>query len=163
MSGRQLRDPTLVTLVKAAIERHRLPANALQIEVSEASITDAPDAAHAVLAALRSHGVRIGIEDFGTGHSSLSYLRRFNVDTLKIDRSFVLGTPHDPENSAIATAVVALGHGLRLKVVAEGVESLEQAEFLRSLGCDELQGYLLSRPMDPEQVVAWLATQPALA
>jgi len=101
-------------------------------------------------------GVRIAIDDFGTGHSSLSYLKRFDVDTLKIDRSFVRDTPHDPEDSAIATAVIALAHGLRLKVVAEGVESQAQLDFLRAQGCDQAQGYLLSRPLDADAFARWL-------
>jgi EAL domain-containing protein (putative c-di-GMP-specific phosphodiesterase class I) len=102
-------------------------------------------------------GVRIAIDDFGTGHSSLSYLKRFNVDTLKIDRSFVKDTPDDPEDSAIAIAVIALGHGLRLKVVAEGVETSAQVDFLRAQGCDEIQGYLLSRPVDGDAFAHWFA------
>jgi EAL domain-containing protein (putative c-di-GMP-specific phosphodiesterase class I) len=87
----------------------------------------------------------------------LKYLQRFNVDTLKIDRSFVKDTPQNAEDSAIATAVIALGHGLRLKVVAEGVENQAQLDFLRAQGCDELQGYLLSPPMDANAFANWLA------
>jgi hypothetical protein len=101
-------------------------------------------------------GVRVAMDDFGTGYSSLSYLKRFDIDTLKIDRSFVNELPHDPEDSAIATAIVAMGHSLHMKVVAEGVETLEQARFLREMGCDEMQGYLLSRPMPPDAFALWL-------
>ncbi len=122
-------------------------------------LIDDSEAVDGLMARLRTMQVKIAIDDFGTRHSSLSYLKRFTVDTLKIDRSFVCGTPHDAENCAIATAVVALGHGLRLKVVAEGVETHSQAEFLRGLGCDELQGYLLSPPLDPLQFAAWLAAE----
>jgi EAL domain-containing protein (putative c-di-GMP-specific phosphodiesterase class I) len=102
-------------------------------------------------------GVSIAIDDFGTGHSSLSYLKRFDVDTLKIDRSFIKDTPDDAEDSAIAIAVIALGHGLGLKVVAEGVETPAQVEFLRAQGCDELQGYLVSRPVDTAAFARWFA------
>ncbi len=108
------------------------------------------------LGAFSQMGVRVAIDDFGTGHSSLSYLKRFSVDTLKIDRSFVRDTPNDPEDCAIATAIVALAHSLKLKVVAEGVETKDQLAFLRGLDCDEMQGYLLSRPLPPTQLVAWL-------
>ena len=101
-------------------------------------------------------GVKIAIDDFGTGHSSLGYLKRFNDDTLKIDRSFINGIPGDAEDTAIATAVIALGHGLGLRVVAEGVETQAQVEFLRTKGCDEVQGYLLSRPVDAQAFARWL-------
>ena len=97
------------------------------------------------------------MDDFGTGHSSLSYLKRFDIDTLKIDRSFVSELPHDPEDKAIATAIVAMGHSLHMKVVAEGVETPAQAACLRELGCDEMQGYLLSRPLHPAALLAWMA------
>jgi EAL domain-containing protein (putative c-di-GMP-specific phosphodiesterase class I) len=106
-------------------------------------------------------GVRIAIDDFGTGHSSLSYLKRFDIDTLKIDRSFVRDTPDDAEDSAIATAVIALAHGLGLRVVAEGVETPAQVGFLRERGCDEMQGYLLSRPLEPAAFVQWFARREA--
>jgi len=109
------------------------------------------------MAELGHMGVSIAIDDFGTGQSSLRYLKRFNVDTLKIDRSFVKDTPLDTEDSAIAKAVIALGHGLGMKVVAEGVETQEQADFLRTHGCDQLQGYLLSRPIDAAAFVGWFA------
>ena len=110
---------------------------------------------------LGAMGVKIAIDDFGTGHSSLSYLKRFNVDTHKIDRSFVMGTPDDAEDGAIATAVIALGHGLALKVVAEGVERQEQADFLRAQGCDELQGDLLSRPLEATAFAQWFGERGA--
>ena len=107
------------------------------------------------MAELGSMGVSIAIDDFGTGQSSLRYLKRFNVDTLKIDRSFVTDTPVDPEDSAIVEAVIALGHGLGMKVVAEGVETQAQLDFLCAHGCDELQGYLLSRPISADAFAEW--------
>ncbi len=116
-----------------------------------------------IITRLGAMRVRIAIDDFGTGQSSLSYLKRFNVDTLKIDRSFVQGIPFDPEDSTIATAVIALGHGLKLKVVAEGVERQDQADFLRAQGCDELQGYLLGRPLEAAAFFKWYAEQRATA
>jgi EAL domain-containing protein (putative c-di-GMP-specific phosphodiesterase class I) len=118
-----------------------------------------------IMSELGAMGVRIAIDDFGTGHSSLSYLKRFDLDTLKIDRSFVRDTPDDPEDSAIATAVIALAHGLRLNVVAEGVENQAQLDFLRRQGCDQIQGYLLSRPLDADAFARWFVAReaPALA
>ncbi|CAA9587763.1 MAG: diguanylate cyclase/phosphodiesterase (GGDEF & EAL domains) with PAS/PAC sensor(s) [uncultured Thermomicrobiales bacterium] len=107
------------------------------------------DAASTVitLAALRAHGVRVAIDDFGTGFSSLSYLQRLPVDTLKVDRSFINGLGHDQENTAIVEAIITLAHPLGLQVVAEGVETTAQAAQLRALGCELAQGYLYSRPL----------------
>jgi EAL domain-containing protein (putative c-di-GMP-specific phosphodiesterase class I) len=125
------------------------------MELTESMVMEDSEASLATLASLGAMGVRVAIDDFGTGHSSLSYLKRFSVDTLKIDRSFVHDIPDDAEDSAIARAVVALGHSLQLRVVAEGVETEAQAEFLRSLGCDEMQGYLLSRPLPAAVLPQW--------
>ena len=156
LSARQFRQPFLArfiedTLAEAGIDPHRL-----EIELTESLLMEDNEATSGVLAALAHMGVRVAMDDFGTGHSSLSYLKRFDIDTLKIDRSFVSELPHDPEDKAIATAIVAMGHSLHMKVVAEGVETLEQARCLREVGCDEMQGYLLSRPMPPDTLALWL-------
>jgi diguanylate cyclase (GGDEF)-like protein len=156
LSARQFRHQGLVEQVAAALAETGFDPRRLELELTESMLIEDSEAVVGLMERLGAMHVKIAIDDFGTGHSSLSYLKRFNVDTLKIDRSFVLGTPHDAENSAIATAVVALGHGLRLKVVAEGVESSEQAEFLRRLGCDEMQGYLMSRPLEADRFIPWL-------
>jgi EAL domain-containing protein (putative c-di-GMP-specific phosphodiesterase class I) len=100
-------------------------------------------------------GMPVAIDDFGTGQSSLAYLKRFSIDVLKIDRSFVRDIPGDADDCAIAEAIVALARALRLKVVAEGVETEAQVDFLRDLRCDSMQGYLLSRPLPAEEFVAW--------
>jgi EAL domain-containing protein (putative c-di-GMP-specific phosphodiesterase class I) len=101
-------------------------------------------------------GVRFCIDDFGTGYSSLGYLKKFPINTLKIDRSFVQNISTDPDSAAISTAIVQMAHCLKLKVIAEGVETVDQLEFLRSLKCDEIQGFLFSRPLPAEQIASLL-------
>ena len=155
LSARQFRQADLPEMIRAALDVSGLAPQRLEVELTESMVMEDTEASLAALAMIGRMGVRVAIDDFGTGHSSLSYLKRFSVDILKIDRSFVRDTPDDPEDSAIASAVVALGHSLQLKIVAEGVETGAQAEFLRSLGCDEMQGYLLSRPLPAEALVAW--------
>ena len=155
LSARQFRQPDLHEVIRSALQASGLPAHCLEMELTESMVMEDSEASLATLASLGAMGVRVAIDDFGTGHSSLSYLKRFSVDTLKIDRSFVRDIPDDAEDSAIARAVVALGHSLQLRVVAEGVETEAQAEFLRSLGCDEMQGYLLSRPLPAEMLPRW--------
>jgi diguanylate cyclase (GGDEF)-like protein/PAS domain S-box-containing protein len=156
LSARQFRQPFLArfvadTLAEAGIAPHRL-----ELELTESLLLDDSENNRNVLGSLAEMGVRVAIDDFGTGHSSLSYLKRFDIDTLKIDRSFVSELPHDSEDAAIATAIVAMGHSLHMKVVAEGVETIEQAEFLYGLGCDEIQGYLISRALPAPQLLEWL-------
>jgi diguanylate cyclase (GGDEF)-like protein len=156
LSARQFRHAGLVGQIAAVLAQTGFDPARLEIELTESMLIDDTEAVERILAELRAMGVRIAIDDFGTGQSSLRYLKRFNVDTLKIDRSFVKDTPDDPEDSAIATAVIALGHSLGLDVVAEGVETAAQIEFLRSRGCDQLQGYLLSRPLAADAFADWL-------
>ena len=156
LSARQFRQPYLASFIQEAISQAGIDPRRLELELTESLLMEDNEATSSVLAALAQMGVRVAMDDFGTGHSSLSYLKRFDIDTLKIDRSFVSELPHDAEDKAIATAIVALGHSLHMKVVAEGVETPQQVDCLRELGCDEMQGYLLSRPMPPVALVAWL-------
>jgi diguanylate cyclase (GGDEF)-like protein/PAS domain S-box-containing protein len=156
LSARQLRHPYLVALVEDTLRETGIEAARLELELTESLLMEDTEVNKGVLAAFSRLGVRLAIDDFGTGHSSLSYLRRLEVDTLKIDRSFVTAIPNDPEDCAIATAVLALGQSLQMKVVAEGVETEEQAEFLRNLGCGEMQGWLLSRALPAHQMAEWL-------
>ena len=157
LSARQFRQPYLARFIEDALREVGIDPRRLEIELTESLLMEDNEATSSVLAALANMGVRVAMDDFGTGHSSLSYLKRFDIDTLKIDRSFVSELPHNPEDKAIATAIVAMGHSLHMRVVAEGVETSEQADCLRALGCDEMQGYLLSRPMPPEALPGWLA------
>ena len=156
LSARQLKQPDLSRVVAAALNDAGLGAGRLELELTESLLMEDSESSCETLGMLAAMGVHVAMDDFGTGYSSLSYLKRFDIDTLKIDRSFVSELPHDPEDSAIATAIVAMGHSLQMKTVAEGVETEAQADFLRQLGCDEMQGYLLSRPMPAAAMRDWL-------
>ncbi|MGV9362009.1 sensor domain-containing protein [Amycolatopsis sp. NPDC003731] len=147
LSTRQLDDPHLVPAVQDALAATGLPAGALCLEVTESALMRDQEAASEVLAALRSLGVLLAIDDFGTGYSSLAQLRRLTLDTLKIDRSFITGIAESRDAEAIVTSIIAMAHAVDLTVIAEGVESAEQVELLRALGCDQAQGYHLGRPV----------------
>jgi diguanylate cyclase (GGDEF)-like protein/PAS domain S-box-containing protein len=157
ISARQLHHPDLVRQVVDALDAVGLEASLLELEITESSAMLNPAATIQTLNALKGLGVRISIDDFGMGYSSLSQLQRLPIDTLKIDRSFVRDITTDPGDAAIATAVVTLAHSLRLKVVAEGVETHEQLSFLAERHCDRIQGFLLSLPITPEQCLPLLA------
>jgi diguanylate cyclase (GGDEF)-like protein len=161
VSARQFRHQAFIDQLGERLAASGFDPARLEVELTESILIDDSESVREILEGLSAMGVRIAIDDFGTGHSSLRYLKRFNVDTLKIDRSFVKDTPDDPEDSAITAAVVALGHGLGLNVVAEGVETMEQLEFLRVRSCDEWQGYLLSRPLDGAAFACWFAEREA--
>lgn len=141
LSARQFVVGKLVAIVQQALQDACIPASRLELEITESMIMANPDEAVAILRELRDMGVKVSIDDFGTGYSSLSNLRNFPLDALKIDRSFILNLPHDDDNAAITAAIVALARKLRLTVVAEGVESAEQAEYLCGLGCHVAQGF----------------------
>jgi EAL domain-containing protein (putative c-di-GMP-specific phosphodiesterase class I) len=124
----------------------------LELEITESVVMANGECAVTVLDKLKSIGVQIAIDDFGTGYSSLAYLKRFPIDTLKVDRSFIRDIPTDSGDMKITRAIIAMAHGLRLKVVAVGVETAEQLQFLRSLSCDAVQGYFLYRPLREDEV-----------
>jgi diguanylate cyclase len=158
LSARQFRQTDLTEQIGAILEQTKVPKGMLEIELTESTLVEDSDSVVEIMKRLRGMNVRVAIDDFGTGHSSLRYLKRFSIDTLKIDRSFVQDIPHDTEDNAIAIAVIALGRAMGLKVVAEGVETDDQAQFLKDHGCDEMQGYLLSKPLSGEEFTRWLAS-----
>jgi diguanylate cyclase (GGDEF)-like protein len=161
LSPLHFRHPQLLDTVRDAIVHHRLPENSLELELTEGMLMDDLDETLGILGKLKNAGVRLAIDDFGTGYSSLSYLTRFPIDVLKIDRSFIKGIPDDASQINITRAIIAMAHGLKLNVVAEGVETREQAELLRQESCDLIQGYLYGRPMPAEEFTQRLTNQAA--
>jgi diguanylate cyclase (GGDEF)-like protein/PAS domain S-box-containing protein len=156
LSPKQFRQKNLVRSIAAALERTGLAPRFLELEVTESSVMEQAEFTIRTLHELKSMGIHLSIDDFGTGYSSLSYLKRFPIDALKVDQSFVRDIPGDPEDAAIASAVIALGHSLRLTIVAEGVETADQLAFMRERGCHRVQGYYFSRPMPAGELTAFL-------
>ena len=156
ISPRQFREKGLAVLIAEIIAQTRLDPWYLELELTEGAIMRDTDEAAEILKQLKLMGLTLSIDDFGTGYSSLSYLKKFPVDRLKIDQSFVRDLTTDPDVAAIAKAVITLGHSLNLRVIAEGVETREQLDFLRANLCDEKQGYLFSRPLPVEEFTALL-------
>jgi EAL domain-containing protein (putative c-di-GMP-specific phosphodiesterase class I) len=159
LAATHLRQTSLPGRVARALRRHGVPPDSLEIEVTESILLADPELSTRIARELAGMGVQLSIDDFGTGYSSLSYLKRLPIATLKIDRSFVRDLGVDADDEAIVGAIVALGHSLKLKVVAEGVESEAQLAFLQSLRCDEYQGYYMSRPVEPEAFARLLKQQ----
>jgi diguanylate cyclase (GGDEF)-like protein/PAS domain S-box-containing protein len=156
LSPRQFVHGDLVKTVARVLAETGCDPRNLELEITEGMVMREPEHAVALLQQLKDMGIHIAMDDFGTGYSSLAYLKRFPIDSLKIDRSFVTDVPEDAGDVAINVAVIAMAHSLGLKVVAEGVETQEQLDFLRKQGCDEMQGYLFSKPLPVEQVTALL-------
>ena len=162
LSPVQFGHPALIQMVQSTLERHQLIPHCLTLEITESTAMRDADASEVILQQLHEMGVRIAIDDFGTGYSSLLYLKRLPASELKIDRGFVHNLAHDSEDRAIVSAIVALGQTLDLKIVAEGVETVAQQEFLTDLGCHSLQGFLFGKPMPPAQFLAALAYHESL-
>ena len=152
----QLQQTDLVARISETLRQCSVAPRFVEFEITETSAMASPEASIKMLYDLKKLGVRISLDDFGTGHSSLSYLKRFPIDTLKIDQSFVRDITTDPDTAAIVTAIIAMAHSLRLKVVAEGVELTEQSTFLKSHGCDQMQGYLITPPVPANRFPAFL-------
>jgi EAL domain-containing protein (putative c-di-GMP-specific phosphodiesterase class I) len=157
LSGRQLRRPDLPEIVERALAETGLPASSLGLDITETVYISALDANTAALDRLRALGIRISLDDFGSGYSSLSYLKRLPTDILKIDKSFIKGLGVEAEDTAIVQTVVDLAHIMGMEVVAEGVEIEEQETLLKEMGCDMAQGFYFATPMPPEAVPGFLS------
>jgi EAL domain-containing protein (putative c-di-GMP-specific phosphodiesterase class I) len=151
VSAAQLNDRTFIPNLRSILRGSAFPAEQLELEITETTLMKSGDDVLAAIEALRELGVGIAIDDFGTGYSSLAYLSRLPIARLKIDAGFVHRMAKDPRDAKLAHAIVSLGHGLGIKVIAEGVENAEQLEMLRRMECDQVQGFYLSRPETPEQ------------
>lgn len=162
LSARSLVDAELVGSVQRALRRHRLPAHLLTLEITESSVMADPQRAIRTLSMLRGLGITLAVDDFGTGYSSLSYLKRLPVQEVKIDKSFVMTLPTDPDNASIVRSIVDLGANLGLRVVAEGVEDARAWAILAEMGCDVAQGYHLARPMPADDLLGWLDSSPVV-
>jgi len=153
LSGRQFDQEGLIEAVSNALRDSRLDPQYLELEMTESTIMKNPEKAATTLHKLKGMGICLSLDDFGTGYSSLGNLRKFPLDTLKIDRSFVMNIPANNDDAAITTAIIAMAHSLKLDVIAEGVESEDQHSFLHQLECDAVQGYLFSRPLPAEEFI----------
>ncbi len=162
LSARQFRSGELDGIVAAALEKYGVAPGCLELEVTESMLMERPDEAVLMLNKLKQIGVKLSLDDFGTGYSSLTYLMRFPIDNLKIDQSFVRDIVSDPDSAAIAASIIALAHRMRLKVVAEGVETEAQLGYLRMRGCDEMQGYYFSKPVPAGAFFEMMQTGKAL-
>jgi EAL domain-containing protein (putative c-di-GMP-specific phosphodiesterase class I) len=159
LSPSRLRDASIVGEVERVLREHGLPPSQLTLEITEGAVLSDTDRAEKVLASLKDLGIRLSLDDFGTGYSSLSYVRRFPVDELKIDRVFVDGIHRDAGTTALVQAIVKLGQGLSLDVVAEGIERRSQADTLIGLDCNVGQGWLLSKPLTEDELFEYLASR----
>jgi EAL domain-containing protein (putative c-di-GMP-specific phosphodiesterase class I) len=147
LSASQFHDSGLAELIRSALNDAGLDARYLEVELTESAVMTNPEQSTAILEQLSAMGVLVSVDDFGTGYSSMGYLRRFPIDKLKIDRVFINEIVSRHEDASIVRAIISLAHSLHLKVVAEGVETVAQLDFLKAAGCDEYQGYHFSRPL----------------
>jgi EAL domain-containing protein (putative c-di-GMP-specific phosphodiesterase class I) len=159
LSAAQFHEPDLVDRLAQILKSTGVSPRALELEITESMVMRDPDRAVEVMNALRAMGVTLTIDDFGTGHSSLGYLKRFPIDRLKVDKSFVRDLPHNGDDVAITRAVIAMAHSLRMSVVAEGVEHKEQFDLLRDEGCDEFQGFYCRPPLEETELMRFLGEE----
>ena len=163
LSAYNLRDTALVETVERALETWGVAPQLLHLELTESGLMEDPDRAWRILARLHELGIKLFIDDFGTGYSSLSYLQKLPVDAIKIDRAFVMAMSENEDSAVIVRSTIELAHGLGMKVVAEGVEDQNAWDRLEALGCDEIQGFFVSRPMPADDVLDWVAQSPGSA
>ncbi|MGH8499195.1 MAG: putative bifunctional diguanylate cyclase/phosphodiesterase, partial [Methylococcales bacterium] len=156
VSVMQLLRGNLAQTLKRILEETEIPANRLELELTESMVMENAEQATTVLNELRALGLTLAIDDFGTGYSSLVYLKRLPIDTLKIDKAFIGDLDHDPDDEAITATIITMSHSLGLNVIAEGVETEQQLRYLREQGCDEIQGYWLSPPIDGHRCLAFI-------
>jgi EAL domain-containing protein (putative c-di-GMP-specific phosphodiesterase class I) len=156
VSAHQLRSDSLISLIHGAMACYELTPSELELEVTETTAMQNPEATRGILDRLAAMGIKLAIDDFGTGYSSLAYLKHLPIHRLKLDRSFVKDLEEDANDAAICAATIALGHNLGLELVAEGVETDLQREFLSRLGCDVLQGFFYSRALPFEEALAYI-------
>ncbi|MBO6228876.1 MAG: EAL domain-containing protein, partial [Shewanella sp.] len=156
LSVSHVRQGRLVLLVRQVLQQTSLPAHLLELELTESQLLENAESVIATFKQLREIGVFLAIDDFGTGYSSLSYLKRFPANSVKIDQSFIRDVAGNEEDAAITRAIITMAHGLNLLVTAEGVETQAQMNFLKANQCDEIQGYLISRPVPAAQFTEFL-------
>ena len=154
VSPRQFQLTDLVGCIASALKETGYSAALLELEITESALAEREDEALLTMRQLRDLGLRLAVDDFGTGYSSLAQLKRFPIDVLKIDQGFVRDIPQSSDDMAISAAIIAMGHSMDLRVLAEGVETAEQLAFLRERGCDSYQGYFCSRPVPAEAFAA---------
>jgi len=160
LSPKQFSDPDLVASIATILREEKLPPASLELELTESLLLDATEDTRNQLLGLKALGVTLAMDDFGTGYSSLSYLKRFPIDVIKIDRSFIKDIPDNQDDMEITSAVIAMARNLRLKVVAEGIETAQQLTFLRQHHCDIGQGYLFDKPISTKHLAEELRRYP---
>jgi EAL domain-containing protein (putative c-di-GMP-specific phosphodiesterase class I) len=158
ISAMQFRDENFLEGVFAILKDTGLDPRFLELELTESVLMKRTESTESILKALRARGVQVAVDDFGTGYSSLSYLKKFSIDTLKIDQSFVRQITTAPDETTIVTAIISMGRSLNLRVVAEGVETQKELAFLQAHDCDEAQGYYFSSPLPPQEFAKFLKT-----
>jgi len=159
LSARQFSDPELIHHIQETLQVTGCPVEILELEITESTLMGDVESAILTMRRIQEMGISIAIDDFGTGYSSLSYLKRFPIDVLKVDRSFVMDIPKDRNDMEITAAVIAMAHKLHLKVVAEGIETQAQLDFLKDNHCEYGQGYYIAKPMPMEQLEAYIGGQ----